>query len=160
MYGLAGQQIERVGQNLDHGQQRLRCTSWAAWQVEDERAPTHTANTPAQDGVGSTGHALRAHSLRNAFDQLRAHSARRLRRDIAISNAGSTRRHNQLDLLTQANKHRFDRPLIVWNDLLMGDIEPLLAKQLGSGRPGAVAPRGAKANVNFNCPHVQGMYKG
>src|ERR1035438_3047458 len=49
MHGFARQQIERVGQNLDDGQQRFRGPGWAARQVEDERALTNTANTRSEE---------------------------------------------------------------------------------------------------------------
>ena len=70
-------------QDIGHGCQRLHGAARAARQVENQRPPIHAAYAPAQYGGGRRLQPIGAHLLRDAVDQLRAHGARRLRRDIA-----------------------------------------------------------------------------
>ena len=48
MHRPTSQQVERMRQDFDHREQRLRRRGWAARQIEDERAPVHPANAAAE----------------------------------------------------------------------------------------------------------------
>jgi hypothetical protein len=81
-----------------------------------------------------------AHFFRDALDQLGAHCARCLGRDIAFGDTRPTDGDNQLHLLAPVRQGCFDFGLIVGNNLVVSDLEAVLAQQVSRRRTGEIGP--------------------
>ena len=112
----------------------------------DKRATPYTANPPAEDGERSVSQALGAHLFRNTFDQLE-HTAR-VASGVTSRSAMPFRRWSRsLHLFTQANPLPIQSPADRRERSPDDDVEALLAKQLGSSRPGAVGAFASRRGV-------------
>ncbi len=145
--GLAGQQIDGVRQDVQHGAQRLRCASRTARQIEDERASADAAQAAAQHGEWRLGRAFGAHSLGNAVDQLGADGAGGFRRYVARGNASAARSDDQLRLPAQADERRLDGCLLIRNDFLVRDFKSVLAQQPDGRRAGDIGALAACGRI-------------
>ncbi len=110
---LAGEQIQRMRQDVDDRLQRIDCATGTAREVEDQGSSPYAANAAAESCQGILFRSCGAHLFRDALNELRADSACGLRRDIPIRDSGASGGDNQIHLIAEPDELFLDRWLIV-----------------------------------------------
>ncbi len=93
MRGLAGEQVERVGQQVEHGAEGAGCAGGASGKVEQQRAAggvdVDAAETAAEGCEGGLAQAVLADELGDAGDEAVAEGECGLGGDVAGAEAGA-----------------------------------------------------------------------
>ena len=90
VFGVAGEQVEGVAKERQHGLERGDGTARAAGKVQDEGLAEGSADGAAEGCVGGFGETGGAHAFGDAIEQAIADGAGSFGSDIAGTNAGSS----------------------------------------------------------------------
>ena len=116
MFSFAREQIERVGNEMQHRFQRLLGSYGIARQIQDERCTQGTAHTSRQGSELRVLRSLRPHEFGNAVDNAVAHAPRSLRGYVARRNACSAGSNHKACLLYRIAQACGDLERIVRQD--------------------------------------------
>jgi hypothetical protein len=82
MLGVAGEEIQRVGEKRKHGAQRIFGPAWTSREVEDERAARDATHSAAEGGERSMELPFLTYQFSEARDKAVANGEGRLRRNV------------------------------------------------------------------------------
>jgi hypothetical protein len=114
VFGLTGEQIERVAHQREHSAKRGDGTARASGQVQDQRGTNGAAETAAQGGEWSLPATLGAHDLGNALEKAVANCPSGLGGDVAGADTGASGGNYQAGLGGGRAKCVFDGLNFVW----------------------------------------------
>ncbi len=107
----------------DHSLQRLHSACWAPRQIQNERSATDTTDSTTQSGEGCFLRALAAHALTDSSEQAVADCGRRLRGNIAGSDARAAGGDDELHFASETDQQVLDSNRIVGNNFAGDDGE-------------------------------------
>jgi hypothetical protein len=142
MIGLSSQQVECVGQQVQHGAQGGGGTCRAAGKVQDERAVAvlrvDAADAAAERGEGRVAQAVLADDFRNAGDEAVADGEGGIGGDIAIAEAGAARGDDQTGAGCGVAERLDEAGEVVGDDLDIEDARTGLGENGCCGRSGEI----------------------
>src|SRR5580700_1633150 len=138
VFRVSAQQLQGMGNQLDHGFERFDRARWLSGKIENHRRATHPADGAAEGGELGGFRAFRAHAFSNAFQQAVADRARSLGSDVAGRNAGAPGGDYEAGLRTQTLDRVDDCRFIIRNDFAGNDTESPLLESSRDGRAAEV----------------------
>jgi len=154
VFSIAGQQVERVGQNGQGGQQGTGGSGGLAGNVEDDACAEGSAEAAAERGERGGAAAVGAHHFGNAVEQTIADGEGRLGGNVAGGDSGASGGDDEAGLGGGFPQCVLDGSLLVWNYKQGNRFESVRAQDESDGGSGKVFPLAAGARVadgNYGC---------
>jgi hypothetical protein len=138
VFGVAGQQIEGVGQYGHRGQQGVDGGLGLAGHIQDDARSERRADAAAQDGQGCSTPPFGAHQLGDAGKRAVADGKSCLRGHIACGDAGTSGGDDEPDEGGGLAQCVLDGFLLVWNRKQGNRFEPTGAQSPGDSGAGKI----------------------
>jgi hypothetical protein len=140
--GLSGEQVESVGQQMQHGAEGGGSAGRAAWKVEDECVVAvvreNAADAAAKGGEGSVAQAVLPDDFGNAGDEAVADGEGGLGSDVAGAKAGAASGDEQAGARCSGAERRDEAVEIVGDDAEIEDAHPGLGEDGRDGWAGEI----------------------
>src|SRR6185437_10895811 len=147
VFRFSRQQVERVGNQVQHGAQGLFCAVGISREVEHNRGADSAAQSAREGGKAGMLRTFGAHQLRHSVEHARANFARRLGRDVALRDASSAGGDDEADVLRQISQRLRNCWLLIGQDALFNYFKIVFAQQAAKPRAGKVLALAAMAGV-------------
>lgn len=147
MFRFAFQQIERMGQHRQRGQQGTGCPGRTPRHIQHNGLAENSADTSTQHSERCLLSALSAHQLRDALQQPIAYRPRRFRGYIPCSDPGPSGSNHQTGHARRLSDCVFDHSLLVWNRNAVDRFKATCVQRTSKGGTREVFPLASRAAI-------------